>query len=230
MLRPKKKITKRDIKRDPLLEALYSAQKFLERNRIRLLALLGVVLVSIIVILVGSAWNRSDQRAASELLARGQVSYDGGDYSGAVDDFDLLIAEYPRSREASEALFHMGKAHLSIDNFGEAERLLRKYGEKGKSESLLTASVQILAGIAESEERYAEAARLFQRASSMAEFPFEAQQNEINAAANWVRSGDLEKASTILDRLEGLDSPHRLIEEQVDELSSRLKVASLRPG
>lgn len=214
------------MKRDPLLEALYSAQRFYERNRKRILTVLGLAVVLTVLILLGSAWKASSAREASGLLARGVSAYRNGEFSAAVDELDLLIAEYPNTQPGREALFYLGKAYLSLDDVTAAKELLEQHRVQGKSVFLLGACMETLAGIAESEQRYSEAARLFQRAASKADYSFSAHQNEIDAAANWIRAGDYEKASAILMRLGDIENAHTLIKDQVDEIAARLKIVS----
>lgn len=226
MLRPKRKITKREIKQDPLLETLFSAQKFYMKNRKRILGVCGGLLVLILVMLVNSSWKSSNRATANEYLAKGIASYNNFDYTTAINELDLLVAEYPNTPAGRESLFYMGQAYLHLKNPTAAKHSLEKFQKKGRNDFLLGASLQALAAIAESEERYREAAELFQRASSMAEYAFNAQQNSINAVVNWLRAGEYNKASVILEDLQSIEDSHRLIRDQVDELSSKLKIVS----
>jgi len=228
MLRPKRKITKREIRHDPLLETLYSVQKYFEKYKKRIFQLGGSLLGIVIILLISSSWRASSRSVASELLAKSVSSYNNGDYATAVDELDLLIAEYPNTPSGREALFYMGHAYIHLENTTAAKQMLEEYQNKGKNRFFLCATLESLATIAESEDRFKDAAELFQEASRIADYSFTSQQDSINAAANWMKAKEYNKAEKILEALQSKKTTHRLIKEQIDEYSSGLKILSRR--
>ena len=228
MLRPKRKITKREIRQDPLLETLYSAEKFYESHSKRIMVIGGGLLVLVLILLIGSGWRGSSRRTAEDMLSQAAASLASGNSAAAINELDLLVAEYPKSSAGREALFFMGRAFLSLDNPKAGRESLEEYLKKSKNSLHLCAAMEILGGIAESEGRYVEAAELFQRASSIGDFSFNIQQNRVNAAMSWLLAGEYDRASEILEDLEKTENPHALIRDQIEELSSRLKILSLR--
>lgn len=213
-----------------MLETLFSAQKFYSRHNKGILVSIGAVLALIIVLVITSVVRTSSNRVASELLAGGVIGYQTGNFMEAINKLDQLVAEYPGTPAGREALYYLGKAYLSLENVTEAKQWLHEYQKEADSGLLLIACLGTLAGIAESQGQYIEAAGLFERASSMAEYTFSRQQNQLNAASNWFRAGNYEKASAIVQRLRELETLNRVIEDEVDELSSRLKIAQLGTG
>ena len=228
MLRPKRKITKREIRQDPLLETLFSIQNYYKTNKNRIYLMGGSLLGVFIIFLIISTVKTSSKTAATGMLVKSIASYNNGDYTAAIDEFDQLIAEYPNTPSGREALYFMGKAYISLENIAAAKLAFEEYQREGKNTFFLTSSLEALAGIAEKEERYSDAAELFQKASSIAEYSFNAQQDRINAATNWIRSGEYGRAEKILGDLQLIEAPHRILKDQIDELSAHLKILSAR--
>ncbi|MDP6124087.1 MAG: hypothetical protein QF728_09385, partial [Arenicellales bacterium] len=120
MLKPKKKITKREIRHDPLLETLYSAQRFISqfKNRIILIMILFFLIISTILII--SRRNAAEYAKSNVMLARA-VSYISSNPNKALEDFENLLMTFPESEASIEAHFHMGRIHLSLDSTDAAK-------------------------------------------------------------------------------------------------------------
>lgn len=225
-LKPTRRITRRELKRDPLLETIYSLQKLYERNRrvVRVVVLGGAAVGMIVLILSG--WRSSLRQSAEELFSRGMSRYNTGETGAARDDFETLMDEYDGTRSGQDALYYLGKIYLDSGDSSEAENSFRQYLKKGKSVFLRAASLESLGNLARSKGAYEEAARLFARASSLPTFPFNQQQNKIHAAECWLKAGDREKARILLLELESAENVHRIIQDQVDELFAHLTLAA----
>ena len=74
MLKPKKKITKKEIRHDPLLETLYSAQRLFTKYKSRIILAMILALVIVSAILIVSRRNATEYAESNVMLARA-VSY-----------------------------------------------------------------------------------------------------------------------------------------------------------
>lgn len=223
-LKPRRRITRRELKKDPLLETIYSLQKFYERNRgaVRIVVLGGAFLF--VANLMVSGWRSSTTQSAAEIFARGLSRFSTGEIVGARDDFEVLIDEYGGTQSGRDALFYLGRIHLESGDTPAAERSFRHYLRKGKSVFLKAAVLENLGNMAWSEGNYEEAAGFFLQASSLSTFPFNRQQNKLYAAECWLKAGNIEKARRLLTELESIDNVHRVIQDQIDEFSGQLRV------
>ena len=109
MLRPKKKITKKQIQRDPFLETVDQAQAHLEENRSRYLQIGIVILAILIGINVLSNNSQNANKEASSSLGDALLTLDLNDQTTAKFQLETVINEYENTTSASLAEYYLGK-------------------------------------------------------------------------------------------------------------------------
>jgi multisubunit Na+/H+ antiporter MnhB subunit len=94
MLKPKKKITRKEIQRDPFLESVDQAQAHLEENR----SLYMKAAIGLIVVLIGYniMTEKSTQHKldASAALGQALVALDRGDVTNAQFQLETVLNEF----------------------------------------------------------------------------------------------------------------------------------------
>lgn len=166
MLRPTKRITKKEIKEDPLVTAYVKVQKFL-RSHSRELNI-GIT-VFIILIVIGVLMIRSKKRA--EITAAGGLSlaeqyYHAGRYDQAIPELSEVVETYSGTKAAGKAVFFIANSYFMQDDFANAEIYFRRFVDDYSKDELFGASSY--AGIAaclESTEAYASAAEYYEKAA-----------------------------------------------------------------
>ena len=166
MLRPTKKLKKKEIKEDPLVTAYVRVQKFL-RSHARELNI-GIT-VLLIVVIVGVLMVRSKKR--SEIAAAGQLSmaeqyYHAGEYEQAIPELSRVADTYSGTHAAGKAVFFVANAYFHLEDYTNAEIFYRRYADEYTDLPLFGASS--LAGVAaclESSDSYAEAAEWYEKAA-----------------------------------------------------------------
>ena len=80
----------------------------------------GVVVV--LLLLSGCAWFSHEQveKPAAELIQEGMASFDKGNYSDAIKNFEQLKDWYPFSKYATVAELRIADAHYHLDQYTEA--------------------------------------------------------------------------------------------------------------
>ena len=147
MLRPKKKITRKEIQRDPFLESVDQAQAHLEDNR-SLYLKIGIGLIVVILF-----FNfRSDQNAkhgteASATLGKALVTLDQGDKSSAKFQLETVFNEFEGTSSALMACYYLGKMEYELDNISGAERYLSTFIKKNSKDPLAPSAAIILSDI-----------------------------------------------------------------------------------
>ncbi len=147
MLRPKKKITRKEIQRDPLLESVDRAQAHLEDNR-SLYLKIGIGLIAVLLF-----FNfRSDQNAkhsteASATLGKALVTLDQGDKSSAKFQLETVFNEFEGTSSALTACYYLGKMEYELDNISGAERYLSTFIKKNSKDPLAPSAAIILSDI-----------------------------------------------------------------------------------
>ncbi|MEX2191501.1 MAG: tetratricopeptide repeat protein [Bacteroidota bacterium] len=207
MLKPKKKITKREMKQDKLVTTYFEAQSWFESNRKRVSSLFFSLLV------VGIAiWfyynNRSTQNlAATADLGRIIRYYDAGNFQIAVygspqenmRGLQQIVDEYGGTESGEFATFYLANAYFAI---GDYDKALQYYEDADLSDDGLKAAVK--AGIASCHEvkgNHAEAADYFEQAAQMDSRKLHTAERLFHAGNNYLLAGNKEKADEALKKL-----------------------------
>jgi len=170
MLRPRKRITKREIKEDALVTAYFRAQKFIRKYSKQLnIGLIVVVIVGIVGILMIRSKKRAEWAAAGKLGIAEQFYY-ASDYPRAIDELTQIVNTYLGTDAAGNATFFLANVHLATKDYSNAERYYKIYlDDYSETTSFSAASLAGIAACMESQNRFAEAARLYEKAGK--EYP-----------------------------------------------------------
>ena len=214
MLKPRKKLTKREIKEDALVTAYYQAQKYFKKHQkiiqYTLLGLAAVIVISVLMI-------RSKKNAghlAAEKMGIAEEYYYTGNIDKAVGMFNEVIETYPGSEASGHAVFLLADSYFTKKDYDQAEKYFRLFYDKYNKEGAFAASS--LAGIAaclETKNEYAEAAGLYEKAGQKSEGSFEAPFFLEDAARCYLLAGEKDAGKRIcqiiLDRYSGSDQSRK---------------------
>ena len=147
MLRPKKKITRKEIQRDPFLESIDQAQAHLEDNR----SLYLKIGIGLIVVLLFFNF-RSDQNAkhsteASATLGKALVTLDQGDKSSAKFQLETVFNEFEGTSSALTACYYLGKMEYESRNISGAKTYLSTFVKKNSKDPLAPSAAIMLSDI-----------------------------------------------------------------------------------
>ncbi len=207
MLRPKKKITKKEIKKDALITSYMQLTAFYERHK-KYISTGVTVLVIVVIAVVVYMRNRSEnsQKAATEL---GEIYpyFDNGQLKIAVDGvpernvtgLKRIVDEYGSTDAGNLARLYLGDAYYRLGNYDDA---LAEYEKFSPPEDFL--AVSRLAGIGacyEAKSMPRDAAENFEKAASRYPKSQTVAENLNSAARNYARAGDKEKALELYRKL-----------------------------
>lgn len=140
MLAPKKKITKREIKQDRLVETYFKAKTFFEENQKTILIAVGSLVV--VVLLTIYFVNRSKERDIESTTLLGNVIpiYEQGQYQQVIDGIPAKkikglkeIAEEFDGTEAGEAAkIFLANAYYFLGKYDEALKYYKDYDGDNK--------------------------------------------------------------------------------------------------
>jgi predicted negative regulator of RcsB-dependent stress response len=169
MLKPKKKITKKELKKDPFLEFINDAQNWLtEKKTIIFRIAIGVVVVIALIFFIGKN-NTTNNLEADALLGKAFLSQDLGDSENAKFQFQSLTEDYASTDAGKQGFYYLGKMYFEGANFEDAEKSISQYVKKGKNAELLAASYRMLASIAVSNDDNQSAESYLQKAANNAQ-------------------------------------------------------------
>lgn len=207
MLRPKKKITRKELKEDALVTSYAKVTKFYGTHKRQIsIGITAVVVVVIAAIIYTKNRTENNEVAFSQL--GGIYSYfDNGQYQAAIDGvpeknltgLKSIVEEYGSTAGGNAARFYLANAYYNLGKYAEA---LAQFDAFSPGDETFT--VSRFSGMGASEEGLGnckEAAGLYERAASLRVSDASAAENLSNAARNYARAGEKEKALQLYKRV-----------------------------
>lgn len=212
MLTPKKKISRREIKQDPLIGAYERTQVYYYENKKMIgYAITGLIALVVLILVYTNNRRANEEKAAAEL---GKVFslYDAAasnpsQYKLAIEGqpergimgLKAIVDNYGSTASGGLARFYLATAYYNLGQFNDA---LKYFDDFSTGSDLLTAARYAgMGGCYEARGEYAKAASEYDKASSTAPDPAQIA-DYLNAAAHcYGRSGDKEKAVNLYKRL-----------------------------
>ncbi|MBI1806747.1 MAG: tetratricopeptide repeat protein [Ignavibacteria bacterium] len=212
MLKPKKKISKKDIKQDTLLTSYAKATTFYYENKKYVnYVVTGLIIVIVAIFVYSNNKRANNEKAATEL---GKVF---GIYDAAANDnrqfkvaiegqpdrgimgLKAIVDNYGSTASGEVARFYLANAYL---NLGQCDEALKQFDNFSGGNSLLKSAA--LAGMGRCYEikgDYTKAASNFERAANV-HSDASTSPDYINSAARcYGLAGDKEKAISLFKRL-----------------------------
>jgi predicted negative regulator of RcsB-dependent stress response len=213
MLKPKKKILRKEIKKDPVLEKISQAEHFIRTNGKRLTYVLIAVVVLVVVSLAMIQSKKRANRAAAGALGMAEIALASGDIDNAIIQFEDLIDKNPGTKSAGMASILLAQAHLAKEDYESAEECFRNYIDDYEHEAMLTATAYNGLGVcAERTGNRNEAARYYVKGAEIAPYKFLEYDCYLNAVRNYVELQNVEMADRLINQI------------SVNDLSARNKV------
>ncbi|MDZ7268280.1 MAG: tetratricopeptide repeat protein [candidate division KSB1 bacterium] len=166
MLKPQKRLTKRELKQDKLVTVWFQASDYVSQHSRELL--LGAVAVAVVI--AGVIWynhyQKSQENLASVLLAHGKTSYEKQQTQAAIDTLLKLVNNYDGTPSAAVGTVYLANAFLQKKAYADAEKYFRQYLDDYGDDAILR--IIAAAGIAATyDERgdFAKAGELYEKAA-----------------------------------------------------------------
>lgn len=198
MLKPRKRLTKRQIKEDKFITYYFKAQNFISQNsRYFMWGLIGIPVVIFASFILSNIQKEKEQNANIE-LSKARIEYFAKNYETAISTLNNLVESYGGTKAGKKGLYYLANAYFMSKNFDEAEEYFRKFLGESSDPDL---TVSALAGVAASQEEredFSTAAETYKEAADKYEDGFMAPQNLYNSARCFSLSGKTQEAAGIL--------------------------------
>lgn len=221
MLKPKKKITKREIKEDKLVSTYFKATTWYEENKKLVSSLLtGLVIVVIVVIVVRNNMISNNEQATTE-LAKVLKYYDEGNYEAAMNGVPqenirgllAVVNDYGSTHAGEFAKFYLANSYYATGNYDKA---LEYYLDVSFDDDLLQASAYAgAAACYEAKGNRVSAASSYERAALRGKQNVQAAEHLHLAALNYAAAGNKKKAIDLLKKVKK-DYPTSSVAREVD--------------
>jgi len=169
MLKPKRKITKQELKKDPFLEFIADTQQWIsDRKKIIYQVVVGVIAVVAIVYFVSNS-RANNNEAASAMLGKALLSQDLGDTENTRFELQNLVDEFSGTESGILGTYYLGKSFFDENNYDKSLKYLTDYTKDGNNSELLSASYKMLASISINDEDMDGAEEYLNKGSNIAE-------------------------------------------------------------
>ena len=207
MLKPQKKISRREIKEDKLVTKYFEARGWIDANA-KILSYVGIGLAGLVVI--GFLWSKSradSNEKATAMLAKVIQYYDAGRYDNAVNGvpqegtqgLQAIVDEHGSTQAGEIAKLYLANSYYALRNYDKA---LNVYDDISVSDKMIKASAYAgMAACYEAKGDFSHAASYFEKAASKNMTIMQSPENLQRSAANYAAAGKKDKAIELLQML-----------------------------
>jgi tetratricopeptide (TPR) repeat protein len=227
MLTKQKKLSRKEIKEDKLVEFYYKSQSFFEENKNKVFTYLGAVALVVIAVILFMNYRSGQNEEAAGHLSKVIDMYDMGDYLGAIEgkkDVKMLglkdiVAEYGSTENGETAKIYLANSYA---NLGKSDEALKYYEDySGDIDIYVAASLAGQAGYYAAKNEYVKAADLYMKASRVSKTDVMNSDYMFQAAVNYFDAGDKDQAKSLLQTIKE-DYKTSAVYSQVDRYLTQL--------
>ncbi|MBE0569967.1 MAG: hypothetical protein IH618_00335 [Ignavibacteriaceae bacterium] len=227
MLQKKKKLSKKEIKEDKLLNFYKTTVVFFEKYKNKIFIYAGVlVAVAAVVYLYVNQKSESNEKAGLE-LSRIMPLYDQGAYLEAIEGkqgtniigLKKLVEDFGGSENGETAKIYLANSYAFLGNYDEAFKYYEDYS--GTIDYFEAASLAGQAGYYAVQEDFEKAANLYLKASKMSKINSQNPDYLLNAGIYYLKAGEKEEAEILFNRIKE-DYATSLAYREVDKYLSMI--------
>lgn len=195
MLKPRKKITKKQIKEDPLVTYYFKSVDFMRAHSQKIM--IGVIAVFAIIILLVMFANskKSAELGASEQLARANGELSQRRSQEAIDILLLLVDNYSGTKSAARGVYVLASTYFDMGEYEKSQLYFEKFIDDNDGDPILkSAAFTGLASSLEQQNKFLEAAKIYEKGAKKFENNFNAAQQLMHAARCYTNANQIAQA------------------------------------
>ena len=195
MLKPKRRVTRQQIKEDKLIAFTAKASDFYDRNSRNILAGAGIIVVLAIVIAFFINNRVQAEKAATFDLTLAKIEIGQQNFDTAAQKLTQVIDTYSGTRSAGDAQFFLGNVRLSMQDWSGARTAFQQYLDRyGKDPQFTAAAIAGLGFADEHEKKFLDAAEHYLEAADSYPDEYNAPQYLLDAGRCFAFAGETSKA------------------------------------
>ncbi|MBN2008460.1 tetratricopeptide repeat protein [candidate division KSB1 bacterium] len=202
MLKPRKRLTKRQMKEDKLVTYYFKSVDYINQNsKLVTGILLGIIAIVVISYFVVHSRQAAEMNASVE-LSKAQAELQNGNKETAVAVLRAMINNFSGTENAGRGVFYLANIQYESGEYDEALSLYKKYiDDYGDDVIIASSSYSGAAACYEQKADYVNAAKFYLKGADKYAISFEAPEQLMNAARCYKLADDKTKAKQVYQRL-----------------------------
>ena len=147
MLKPKRKITREEIKKDSFVESVFKTRSFVRDNSKLFYRIGGGCAILFTLVIFFGTSLKNNKKEAEFLLTQSTLFLDGGDKQNAKIILQELVDEYGGTEPGRLGGYHLAQMHIKDYNNDSALPLLIEYSKNGDNPFLLSSVNESISNI-----------------------------------------------------------------------------------
>ena len=226
MLKPRRKIIKKELKKDPYIEFLSKAKNNVDENKTLYMRwALGTVAVIVAVTFVSNNLQKSKD-AAAESLGKALVTLANGDIDNATLQFEFVSDEYDNNESGNLAKYYLARSHFNDKDYLAASSYLNEIADASFKLTQFPLSIyKMLALIALEDGDQAAAVDHYEQALAKAEVTQQEQNIVLDLADVLLTMGDFGRSLELVQKVLDEAMPRTPVHNRAEELFGRIEFA-----
>lgn len=201
MLKPRKRLTKRQIKEDKFVTLYFKVQNFVSQNsRYVLWGVIGIPVVIFASFVLSKIQKEKEQDANIE-LSKARIEFFAENHETAISTLNNLVEIYGGTKAGKKGLYYLANAHYMSKNFDEADEYFRRFLKESSDSDLTVSALAGVAACLEEKGDFFAAAEAYKEAAEKYRDGFMAPQNLYDSARCFSLSGKTKEAAGVLTKL-----------------------------
>ena len=222
MLKPQAKFTKKEMKKDPLLETVNTV--FEKYNEHKSMIFRGGIRIIALTVIIVFLFNRqgSQQKPADILFGNALVSLDTGDIENAQFQFEVLTEEHGSTQSGKTSNYYLGSIYFNKGDYGNAKTHLEQFINSTSENILLSSGHFMLSSIYKRESNQDKEEEHLELAVTFSSIPHNQHSLELALAELYIDRGTEEMAMEIVQKILNLENISSGNKKKAEELSGFL--------
>lgn len=207
MLTKKKKLSRKEIKQDKLVETYYKAYSFVEQNSQRIMLYGGIFVVVILAAIFYVKHKSQENHAAAIELSRVMDMYDSGNYLGAIQGqpgtpvigLKKIVEQYGSTNNGETAKIYLANAYEFLGKTDEAYKYYKDYSGGIKMYEATAYAGQGAYFVSKNE--FDKAAEMYTKAAHISGQDVLDSEYLLKAGINYMKSGQKKEAKESFDKI-----------------------------
>ena len=228
MLKPRRKIIKKELKKDPYIDFLSRTKNNVDENKILYTRLMLGTVVIIVALLFFRNNLQNSKDAGAESLGKALVTLASGDLDNATLQFEFIADEYDNNEAGTLAKYYLARAHFNDKDYLAAYSYLNQIADENFKLAQFPVSIYKMLGFIALEDGDQSAAMdYYELALEKSKIVQQEQSITLDLADVLLKMGDFGRSLELVRKVLDEADPGTLVNNRAEELIGRIEFAQL---